>query len=638
MFVILSFVSFIVYSSAFIRPISWNHKKSSTHQTILRAKYFPLSKQYFENYIMRLNNRNISFHDDKKIYNIKQKKIQIIYYPDNFKKPKKQIRGKSQFKFPSNSGGIFTELTNNNEGFNEYDVEKNMEEDEDEEDKDEECRVYSDDDNLIPSPNYRYDDDNEQYSSSRRSNYRNDDGDDYSSYVNKKKRKSENFEVITDFYIKFKDIGGYDNVKMELAQCVDIMKNYTKYAKFNVRIPKGIIFEGPPGNGKTMFAKALAGEAGIGFISVSGSQFQEKYVGVGSSRIRELFALAKANSPCIIFIDEIDALARKRTGEDTSGNERDSTLNELLISMDGFFNSTGIFVVGATNRADLLDHALVRPGRTDKRIFVGNPDKKTRYEIMKIHLRGKPHDSSVSLDELVDLTNGFSGAEMENLVNEAMLFALRNNREIMSQSDIEMILNKVSVGWMPGEHVFTQDIINSIAVHEMGHVIVGMRSKHHSNISRVIINLSSPNSPGYTVFERNEGQIYTRDSIFEHIMILLGGRAAEKAIYGVSVTTGAVSDFEEVLKLAEKMVVNYCMNGDIVYPQNSEKYKELLDDETVKIIKEANLLVESIVVDSKMFIIESAEILKRDKIIRSEQLYKILDEITTRRKKISYEF
>jgi cell division protease FtsH len=438
-------------------------------------------------------------------------------------------------------------------------------------------------------------------------------------------KKSENFEVITKFPYRFADVGGYENVKAELAQCVDILSNHTKYTRFNVRIPRGIIFEGPPGNGKTMMAKALAGEAGIPFIPVSGSQFQEKYVGVGSSRIRELFELAKKNAPVIIFIDEIDAVGRTRSGTgESSGAERDNTLNELLVAMDGFKNNSGIFVIGATNRADLLDPALLRPGRIDKRIYIGNPDSKTREAILRIHTRGKPYCARISISDLVDMTAGLSGAQIENLMNEAMINALRCDREIVSSDDIDLIMNKMMVGWQPIEHQFTSDMIDHIAIHELGHAIVGLLSQHHARMTKIVINLSAPKSPAYTVFEPTTTPLYTREALSEHLMILLGGRIAEEVFYNVSVTTGAINDFEEALKLAEKMVVYYGMGKQLIYPSGSEKYKELIDTEVSELIHSAYDRSRFIIENSKDFILEAVELLKRDNVVNVEALEQLI--------------
>jgi cell division protease FtsH len=438
-------------------------------------------------------------------------------------------------------------------------------------------------------------------------------------------KKSENFEVVTKFPYNFTDIGGFDKIKNELSQCIDFLTDYVKYSKYNVRVPKGLILEGPPGNGKTLLAKGLAGEAKVGFIAVSGSEFQEKYVGVGSSRVRELFTLAKKNAPCIIFIDEIDAIGRKRSGDgETSTSERDSTLNELLVSLDGFKNSTGIFLICATNRADLLDPALTRPGRIDKRIFVGLPDSNTREAILKIHSKGKPYDETVNLKDLVDITLGLSAAQIENLLNEAMLNALRDNREIMTNTDIDTIMNRMMAGWQPTDHQFTSDIIDHIVIHEMGHAIVGMLAKHHSKMTKVVINLSSPKSPGYTIFEGSTSTIYTREALFEHLSILLAGRIAEEVFYDVSVTTGAINDFEEAFKLAEKMIVYYGMGKKIIYPNLSETYKEKIDNEVFNLINDAYAYSEFIVKNSKDLIHESAQILKREKILTAETLIELM--------------
>ena len=442
-----------------------------------------------------------------------------------------------------------------------------------------------------------------------------------------KDKKSDNFEVITNYPFKFKDIGGYENIKEELRQCIDILSNYEKYAKYNVRIPKGLVLEGPPGNGKTLLAKALAGEANIGFIPVSGAEFQDKFIGVGSSKVRELFNLAKNNIPCIIFIDEIDAVGRRRSGDgESSSNERDNTLNQLLIGLDGFQNVSGIFLIGATNRIDLLDPALLRPGRIDKKIYIGQPDEETRRAILNIHIKGKPYDDSIIIEDLVSLTTGLSGAQIENVLNEAMLNALKNNKEVMTYYDIDIVMNKILAGWQPNDHKFTSNIIDHIAIHEMGHAILGLISKHHSKMKRVIINLSSPNSPGYTVFEGSTSNIYTREGLLEHLSILLGGRIAEEIFYNTSVTTGAINDFEEAYKLAEKMVIYYGMGGNIIYPSLSEKYKEMIDNEVTKLINEAYSYSDYILRNLKGLIFDGAEALKKNKVIKVEVLESLVDE------------
>ena len=439
--------------------------------------------------------------------------------------------------------------------------------------------------------------------------------------------KTKNFEVLKNPDMNFTDVGGYENVKDELRQCVDILKNYQKYKQYNVRIPKGLILEGPPGTGKTLIAKALAGEAKCSFIPVSGSDFQEKYVGVGPTRIKELFRLARENIPCIIFVDEIDAVGRKRSSDgESSSNERDNTLNALLVELDGFKNSTGVFLVAATNRIDLLDSALTRPGRVDKKIYIGLPDKKTRQSIIDIHIKGKPHDTTIDIPNLVDITDGLSGAQIENLLNEAMLNALRVNATQFTFTDFDFIMNKMMAGWQPNEHQFTSDIIDHIAIHEMGHAVVGILSKHHSKMSKVVINLSSPKSPGYTVFESSTSNIYVREALFEHLMILLSGRIAEEVFYNVSVTTGALNDFEEALKLAEKMVLYYGMGSNIIYPSNSEKYKELIDNDVIELINNAYNYAQMLIITCKDLIFETSEILKRDKLLKADALNILINE------------
>jgi len=445
------------------------------------------------------------------------------------------------------------------------------------------------------------------------------------STLDKQNLKSKHFEVSQKCTTMFKDVGGYENVKQELYQCIDILKNYQKYSQYNVRLPKGLILEGPPGNGKTLISKALAGEANCAFIAVSGADFQEKYVGVGSSRIKELFKLARENVPCIIFIDEIDALGRKRTTDsDSSSSERDSTLNSLLVELDGFKDSSGIFIIAATNRIDLLDSALIRPGRIDKKIYIGLPDATTREAILNIHIKRKPYDNTIIPKDLVEITEGFSGAQIENLLNEAMLNALRYNNTKFSYIDFDLVLNKMIAGWQPNQHEFTSNIIDRIAIHEMGHAVVGILSKHHSKVTKVVINLSSPKSPGYTVFEGSTSNIYIREALFEHLMILLAGRIAEELFYGVSVTTGAINDFEEALILAEKMIKYYGMGENIIYPSLSEKYKETIDNEVLKLINQSYECAQFIITESKDLIYETSEILKVDKILKADMINRLI--------------
>jgi len=436
-----------------------------------------------------------------------------------------------------------------------------------------------------------------------------------------------NFQIIKQSAYTFDDVGGYDKIKMELLQTADILLNYEKYRKYNVRTPKGIIFEGPPGNGKTLMAKGFSGELNVSFIPVSGSEFSEKYVGVGASRVRELFKLAEENKPCIIFIDEIDALARKRGNDAVSSNsEKDQTLNQLLINLDGFKHSNGIFVVGATNRIDLLDPALMRPGRMDKNIYIGNPDSDTRREILRIHLDGKPLSQDIFLDSLVEMTGGFSGAQIENLLNEAMLRALRENREIITLDDLEYIANRILAGWQSTESKYSDDIIHRIVVHEMGHAVVGFFSVAHPRLTKIALNLWSPKTPGYTIFESNDEDvnIYTKEGLFSHLMVLLGGRIAEELFFGYSVTTGARKDLDEAYKLAQNMIIQYGMGKQNIYPDLSDQSKFLIDQEVNMLLVKANDAALEILVNSKEFIVECAQLLKESHVLKPEQMVDIV--------------
>lgn len=444
---------------------------------------------------------------------------------------------------------------------------------------------------------------------------------------NKKNKKSENFDLIYNNDFNFSNVGGYDIIKEDLLQCADMLVNYTKYSKYNVRTPKGIILEGPPGNGKTMISRAFSGEIDVGFIPVSGSQFHEKYVGVGASRIRELFKLANDNKPCIIFIDEIDALGRKRsTDNEASTSERDSTLNELLVALDGFKSSNGVFLIGATNRIDLLDEALIRPGRIDKQIYIGNPDKKTRKSIINIHLNGKPYDETVKLDHLIELTSGFSGAQIENFLNEGMLYALRKNREFMTIQDLEIIANRILVGWQSNEIKLSQEMLFQVAIHEIGHALICLFT-NYSNLVKVTINLWSPKSLGFTLFEpfENDIGISTREKLINEIMVLLGGRVAEEIFFGNKISSGAVKDLEQVRNLIQKMVLQYGMGNSLMIPYNSDKYREKIDFEIEQIFNKAYQETKYLLSNSKQLIRECADLLVIEHELTKEQILNKID-------------
>ena len=472
--------------------------------------------------------------------------------------------------------------------------------------------------------NNEYNNEN-KYNNEYRYNKNNDDENDSDeSFVS----SDSTFELVKKSKYSFKDLGGYDKIKKELLQCSDILINYDKYKKYNIRTPKGIIFDGPPGNGKTLFAKCFSGEIKASFIPVSGSEFSEKYVGVGAKRIRDLFKLASKNKPCIIFIDEIDALARKRGNDMVSSNsEKDQTLNQLLINLDGYKSSDGVFVIGATNRLDLLDPALLRPGRIDKNIYIGNPDSKTRQEIIKIHLKGKPIDNDITTDYITEMTGGFSGAQIENLLNEAMLNSLRDNREMINIDDLEFIANRIIAGWQATENKYSDDIINRIVIHELGHAIIGMTSIDHPNLIKVTLNLWSPKTPGYTVFENSDenGNIYTKNGLFSHLMVLLGGRVAEEIFYGYSVTTGAKKDLEQAYSLAKNMIINYGMGKQSIYPDFSDQSKYLIDQEINKLLLDVYDKTFYILKKSKELIMDCSIILKKTNLLKPEDIMNIVN-------------
>jgi cell division protease FtsH len=270
-----------------------------------------------------------------------------------------------------------------------------------------------------------------------------------------------------------------------------------------------------------------------------------------------------------------------------------------------------------------LDAALIRPGRIDKKIYINLPDDETREAILNIHIKGKPHDGSILVKNLVGVTEGFSGAQIENLLNEAMLYALKENREIFTMKDLDIVLNKIMAGWQPGKHQFSSEMIDKIAIHEMGHAITGFFTKHHPKMKKAVINLSSPKTPGYTVFEGSTSSLFVRESLFEHLMILLSGRIAEELFYKQSVTTGAINDFEEALKLAEKMIIYYGMGKKVIYSSNSEKYKEIIDTEVMDLINNAYECASIIIENNKDLIRTASDILLKEKIIYYDDIVKL---------------
>jgi len=429
--------------------------------------------------------------------------------------------------------------------------------------------------------------------------------------------KSESFEVLKNTGHSFKSVGGYDTIKEELMQCSDLLVNYEKYSQYNVRTPKGIILEGPPGNGKTLLAKAFSGEINVGFIPVSGAQFQEKYVGVGAARVRELFELASKNVPCIIFIDEIDAVCRRRTDQNSHA-EHDSTLNELLVNLDGFKSTKGIFIIGATNRVDLLDDALTRPGRIDKKIYIGNPDKSTQEAILKIHMKGKPMEY-IPMEDLLVMTQGLSGAQIENLLNEGMLLALRNNKTQMVRQDLEMIANRIHTGFNPSEKKITESQLYQVAIHEMGHAFTALLTKY-KKVVKVSINLFSPQCLGFTLFETNQNVLTTKQELQCEIMVLLGGRIAEEIFCIGGLTTSASRDIEYTRKIAEQMILTYGMGEKVFYPQGSDEYRKMIDKEIDTIIAQAYERTKTLLLTIQPIIKECAERLAKTREVRVDEL------------------
>ena len=360
--------------------------------------------------------------------------------------------------------------------------------------------------------------------------------------------------------VTFNDVAGADEEKAELQEVVDFLQNPEKYRKLGAKIPKGILLIGPPGTGKTLIARAVAGEANVQFLSISGSDFVELYVGVGASRVRDLFDQAKKNAPAIVFIDEIDAVGRQRgAGLGGGHDEREQTLNQLLVEMDGFTNNEGVIVMAATNRVDILDNALLRPGRFDRQIYVGTPDMKGREEILKVHARNKPLSDDVRLDVIAKQTAGFTGADLQNLLNESALRAAKMERPVITMEDIEASMIKVIAGPEKKSRVVPEQERKLTAVHEAGHAIVMHRLPHHDPVHQITI-VPRGMAGGMTISLPSEDHSYlSRNEMLEQIISLLGGRVAEALLLD-DISTGASNDIQRATSIAKQMVTKYGMS------------------------------------------------------------------------------
>lgn len=452
------------------------------------------------------------------------------------------------------------------------------------------------------------------------------------------KSRAQLFDQDTRVNVTFNDVAGLEGAKEEVMEIVDFLKNSKKYTSLGAKIPKGALLVGPPGTGKTLLAKAVAGEAKVPFFSLSGSDFVEMFVGVGASRVRDLFRQAKEKAPCIIFIDEIDAIGRARGKNPMQGanDERESTLNQLLTEMDGFGSNSGIIVMAATNRADILDKALLRPGRFDRQIYVDMPELNERKEIFKVHLKPLKLDSSVDIDFLARQTPGFSGADIANLCNEAALIAARHNKTSVSKQDFLDAVDRIIGGLEKKNKIIRPEEKKRIAYHEAGHASVSWLLEHASPLIKVTI-VPRGKSLGAAWYLPEERQITTKEQLLDEMCATLGGRAAEEIVFG-NISTGALSDLEKITKQAYAMITIYGLNeklGNISYydstGQNeyalskpySEKTAELIDEEVKRMIDEAYEKTKKILLENREKLDKLANALLQKEVIFKEDLEEI---------------
>jgi cell division protease FtsH len=448
--------------------------------------------------------------------------------------------------------------------------------------------------------------------------------------------------------VTFGDVAGIDQAKLELTEVVDFLKNADRFTAVGAKIPKGVLLVGPPGTGKTLLAKAVAGEAGVPFFSISGSEFVEMFVGVGASRVRDLFEQAKAQAPCIVFIDEIDAVGRQRGAGLGGGNdEREQTLNQLLTEMDGFEGNTGIIIIAATNRPDVLDAALLRPGRFDRQVVVDRPDYAGRLEILNVHARGKTLAKDVDLERISRRTPGFTGADLSNLLNEAAILAARRSLTEISMDEINDAIDRVLAGPEKKDRVMSEKRKTLVAYHEAGHALVGALMPDYDPVQKISI-IPRGRAGGLTWFtpseDRMESGLYSRSYLQNQMAVALGGRIAEEIIFGEEeVTTGASNDLQQVARVARQMVMRFGMSEklgpvalgrqqgnmflgrDIASERDfSEETAAMIDDEVSKLVEQAYQRAKDVLVGNKPILDKLAVMLVEKETVDSEELQDLL--------------
>ena len=441
--------------------------------------------------------------------------------------------------------------------------------------------------------------------------------------------------------VTFRDVAGADEAKQELEEVVEFLKHPKKFNELGARIPKGVLLFGPPGTGKTLLARAVAGEAGVPFFSISGSDFVEMFVGVGASRVRDLFEQAKKNAPCIVFIDEIDAIGQKRTGAAMGNDEREQTLNQLLTEMDGFEGNTGVIILAATNRPDSLDPALLRPGRFDRRVPVELPDLKGREDILKVHAKKVRMADDVNFHTIARMAAGASGAELANIINEAALRTVRNNRTIVTQADLEESIEVVIAGYQKKNAVLSDEEKKIVAYHEIGHALVAALQTNSAPVQKITIIPRTSGALGYTMqVEQGDKYLMNKKEIENKIATFTGGRAAEEVVFN-EITTGASNDIEQATKLARAMITRYGMSeefdmvametvtnqylgGDTSLSCSADTQKEI-DKKVVELVKRQHEKAKKLLMDNRAKLDELAMYLYEKETITGEEFMKILN-------------